>query len=33
MINGREHQDLEEQTPTLVNINIFERLIKDYTEK
>ena len=33
MLNGREPQNLEEQALTLVGKDIFERLIKEYTEK
>ena len=32
-LNGREPQNLEEQALTLVGKDIFERLIKEYTEK
>lgn len=32
-LNGREPQNLEEQALTLVGKDIFEKLIKDYTEK
>ena len=32
-LNGREPQNLEEQAITLVGKDIFEKLIKDYTEK
>ena len=33
MLNGREPQNLEEQALTLVGKDIFEKLIKEYTEK
>ena len=33
MFNGREPQNLEEQALTLVGKDIFEKLIKEYTEK
>ena len=33
MLNGREPQNLEEQALTLVGRDIFEKLIKEYTEK
>ncbi len=33
LLNGREPQNLEEQALTLVGKDIFEKLIKDYTEK
>lgn len=33
MLNGREPQNLEEQALTLVGQDIFEKLIKEYTEK
>lgn len=32
-LNGREPQNLEEQALTLVGMDIFEKLIKEYTEK
>ena len=33
MLNGREPQNLEEQALTLVGKDVFEKLIKEYTEK
>jgi hypothetical protein len=33
VLNGREPQNLEEQALTLVGKDIFEKLIKEYTEK